>query len=860
MAIHESTVIESNTGYAKTIDAASMHMALDVLQKYQYQYPQKSTVRELAANAVDSIKERDIAKLILTGEAKEEDYYIRRDNAEFKDSNFNAAYFDLDWLSDKKEVEIIYEEGDGIVKKDKLRVVDYGVGLGSNRLELYFKLNASTKRNSKTAIGKWGLGNKTPLSTGIDSFRMTSYYNGKRYSFDIYSHKIDSVTDKFNAAGEINPTEQFSNGYTFYYEVTTEKNHTEISFETKKHHRSQYTEAVRQQLLYFDNIVYTVVQESGYKNQIATKANVIYEDDDIILSDNNQYSKPHSVIGNVSYGYIQFLELELEDKQGNIGIKLNAEDVDISPSRENILWTDKTRKSVTDKFAKVVEIASKEVEKQLTENDFVKWLEKCSRVMSHNDSYSILGRLSRVIDKGAIKPTYAPDKTIKYKSPRELLYGVSLREVYIQQNYGRNVKITMVRDDLASWNSLQNYKIYYTKSTANNLKDRYITHTQSGRFILLQIPEMRDETAFKEGAVALALTSLSSIISIEDQWKEYKDKYDAQAKVINLIIASVESIDYDALVVPDDFKTKLEESEKVEEDGTVTGIPVPELTPTEKRKLDERTVLYYPEKSSYDRNTNKVMPQGPTSTFNQTYNTRHIWIKHEPKISEVLAWEGTIVYAFGDEDELLLTAAWIIEQQTGSGFFTDSVKLVRVSKSIKKYFKGHTHITEFFKQVNGTELNMNNLFVNWYTGKRIADGLAGFEFLNNFSMFNQEMFDKYHELKTYSTGHYKSLAPEYHRGNMLGCTKEAFDAILQYADSMAEAQIKDLQTEYTSVTAIDMAKYDLLQEVIEYATPLKGILNYIQPLINATATTGAGINFELESEIKEIMRNKGYDS
>lgn len=858
MAIHESNVIESNTGFAKEIDESSKHMIFDNVQKYQYQFPQKSTVRELAANAIDSIKERDIAKLILSGQAKVEDYYLQRDYGEFKDSNFNADYFDLKWLSDKKEVEVIYKEGNRLTTKDTLSVIDYGVGLGGKRLELYFKLSGSTKRNSKSAIGKWGIGAKAPLSTQVNSYKTTTWHNGKKFTFDIYSHKVDSITEKFNSEGEINPTYTFENGYTCYYEKTTELNHVEVSLETKPHHRTQYTDAVKQQLLYLDNVVYKIIDENGYERVIPTKATVIYEDDDIILSDNNQYSKPHIVINKVSYGYVNFLDLDLEDKQGNIGIKMEAENIDISPSRESVIWSDNTRKAVTDKFAKVVEIASKEVEKQLTENDFVKWLEKCSRVMSYNDSYSILGRLSRVIDKSAIKPTYAPDKTIKYKAPRELLYGVSLREVYTQQPYngrGNNSKITIVRDDLTSWNTLQNYKIYYTKSTANNLKDRYITHTQSGRFILLQIPEMRGETAFRENFI------LPSTNTTEDkEWQKYLDEYNAKMKIINLIIASTETIDYDALVVPEDFKTKLEASETVDEQGVVTGVPVPELTPSEQRKLDERTVLYYPEKSSYDRSTNKVIPQGPTSTFNQTYNTRHNWIKHEPKISEVLAWEGTVVYAFGDEDELLLTAAWIIEQQTGSGFFTDSVKLVRVSKSIKKYFKEHTHITEFFKQVNGTELNMNNLFVNWYTGKRIADGLAGFEFLNNFSMFNQEMFDKYHELRTYCTGHYKSLTPQYQHGNMLGCTKEAFDAILQYADSMAEAQIKDLQTEYTSVTAIDMAKYNLLQEVIEYATPLKGILNYIQPLTNATATTGAGINFELESEIKEIMRNKGYDS
>jgi len=879
MAIHESNTIESNTGFEKTIDSGSLHMAMDVLQKDQYQFPERSVIRELSANAVDSIKERDIAKLILTGKAKEEDYYIRREGGEYKDSNFNPDYFDLKWLSDKKDVEIVYKEGNGLTTKDELSIIDYGVGLGGKRLELYFRLSASTKRNSKSAIGKFGIGNKSPLATGVDSYRVTSWYNGQKFAFDVYAYKVDSVIEKFNSKGEVNPTYTFENGYTCYYEETTELNHTEISLITKKFHRSMYTDAVRQQLLYFDNITYKILREGGYTDIIPTKAAVIYEDEDIILSDNNQYSKPHIIIGGICYSYINFLHLDLEDKQGNIGIKMDAENIDVSSSREVVKWTDKTRAEVTRKFNRVVDIASKEVEKQLNEEDFIKWLEKCSRVLSYNDSYSILGRLSRVIDKSAIKPTYPLDKTIKYKAPKEMLYGVSIREVYNQEVYnyklGKYVVKGVVRDDLTSWNTLQNYKIYFTEGTANNLKDRYITHTQSGRFILLQIPELRDEKAFKENQVPIAMTTSTNIITVEQQWNEYKERYDTQVKLINLIKSSTESINYDELVVPEDFKKKIEESEVVTEDGTVTGTPIPELTPAEKRKLDERTVLYYPQKSTYDKNTSKPMPTVIGSPLHSSnfYNTRHNWIKSEPKISEVLAWEGTTIYAYGDEDEMLLTVAWIIEQQANelhkpntannTYFFGDKVKLVRISKGIKKYFKQHTHVSEFFKQVNGTELSMDNLFVKWYTGKRIADGLVGFEFLNNFSMFNQEISDKYVELRKYEKTNYVSLEQYKKHGNMLGCTNEAFDAITQYADSMAEVQISlekgDNSSEFTKVSAIDIEQYNLLQEVIEYATPLKNILNYVQPLTNITAT-GTGINFELESEIKEIMRNKGYDS
>lgn len=867
MAIHDSSVIESSSGFTKEIDAGSMHMALDVLQKFQYQYPQKSTIRELAANAVDSIKERDIAKLILTGQAKEEDYYIRRDSAEFKDSNFNPDYFDLDWLSDKKDVEIIYEEGDGINRKDRLRVIDSGVGLGGRRLEVYFKLNASTKRNSKSAIGKWGLGAKVGLSTGVDSYRVITRHNGREYAFDVYSHKVDSVTEKFDEHGNINPTYTFENGYTCYYKVTKEKNGTEVIIETKKHHRSQYTDAVRSQLLHFDNVVYKVHREDGYEQIIPTKANVIYQDEDIILSENNQYSKPYIVINNVCYGYIDFLELELENKTGNIGIKMEAEMIDISPSRESIIWGDKTRKTVTDKFAKVVDIASKEVEKNLAETDFLKWISKCNTVLTSYDNYSILGRLSRVVEKSTLKPTYPLNKSIKYKGPKEMFWGLNAREVTTRRvNKGGKIYEEVDRGDMYAWGALEHCKVYYTSGTANNIKDRYlISLSRHSRIILVQMPEEVSEEKYKERNKELTPEKL------ETQWKEYQQRRAETLAVMDLIKISENAVNYDTVVVPEDFAKKIEEAEKEVE----AAIIVAQLTPAELRKQDERTVLYYLHKMEFSRYLGKTDANG------QALITNFSWIKDEPKISEVIAWEGNVIYCFGDEDEMLLSVAWLLNQQCTkttlntrglpvftTSYFTDDVKLVRVSKSIKKYFKNHTHVSEFFKTVNGTELSMNNLFVNWYTAKRIFDGLNTVSFLTNFSAFNQEIHDKYLALRAYQNQHYVNLAPKI-ADTMLGCTPAAMNAICAYADKAAELQIyisehpdgeiaekskEILGAEYTGVTGIDLEQYKVLKEVLEYAEPLKNILNYVTPLTDTKIT----ISFELESEIKEIMKNKGY--
>lgn len=143
MAIVEQTTIESKDGVKKTIDQNSMGMALDILQRGLYAFPIKSTIRELASNAHDAIKERDVAKAIIAGKESVKDHFDESLGEEgiYHTSGWNPDYFDLDWLSDDPYVRLYYEEGK---LRDVLRISDNGVGLGHGRLLGYFQLNRRT--------------------------------------------------------------------------------------------------------------------------------------------------------------------------------------------------------------------------------------------------------------------------------------------------------------------------------------------------------------------------------------------------------------------------------------------------------------------------------------------------------------------------------------------------------------------------------------------------------------------------------------------------------------------------------------------------------------------------------------------
>mgnify|MGYP006921355001 CR=1 FL=1 len=305
MAIHnEEQQIMGSGNISKTIDEGAYGLITDLVQKYQYQYPEKSAVRELVSNALDAVTEKNNAIKIVRGEAKTSDFYVEREGSLYKDSKWNPEYYDLNWLSDYNTVDITYLEREG--QRDLLTIKDFGVGLMGKRLAGYFKLGFSTKRNNKNTLGKYGIGAKSALSTGITSYTVENRYNGMKMLFQVFDHTYQSIIPSHNLeTGKENPYVEIvveGEVYKFYYEHTNEKNGLTLSIECKKHKKQYYIDAVKNQMMYFPNISLSVITDKGVKEYIDHKAEILYEDDSIILSDNEVYKKPHMLINKVNYG------------------------------------------------------------------------------------------------------------------------------------------------------------------------------------------------------------------------------------------------------------------------------------------------------------------------------------------------------------------------------------------------------------------------------------------------------------------------------------------------------------------------------------------------------------------------------
>jgi len=132
-----------------------------------------------------------------------------------------------------------------------------------------------------------------------------------------------------------------------YWTSTPRKNGVAIEFEVKKHNKQQFINAVKDQLMYFKNSLdFVRIEKDGNKFSDNVFARILLDEEKFLISDNPRFTVPHILINNVNYGNVNAPELGINKLLGNIAIKGNASDVDVTASRESVKWTEKTKSYV----------------------------------------------------------------------------------------------------------------------------------------------------------------------------------------------------------------------------------------------------------------------------------------------------------------------------------------------------------------------------------------------------------------------------------------------------------------------------------------------------------------------------------
>lgn len=905
--IEDNQTVSSNvSGFKKRIDESAATMMLDNLQTFMYQKPIQSCVRESVSNAIDSVKEKRMAIDILEGRAKVEDYYVEKeiDAAQvdiYRDSKFNKDYYQLKWLDVDDKVTINYHNGEQN-KRDVFTITDTGVGLGGSRLEGYFNLGYSSKRLNSNELGGFGLGAKSPLSTGVESYRVISRYNGMEFAFDVYSHKVDCVYSKWNDDGSANQYYEFQphivgyepamddkgepyekpiyERFKAYYKPTLQKNGCTIVVEVKKHNRNQYFDAVRSQLMYIrENVVFTesFADESMATRTVQFKANIIYEDDHIILSDNNFYHRPHFVIKNVGYGLIEYGELEMTPRQGNIGIKLQMENIDVVPSREALAYTPKTRQATIEEHGWVDKIVENKIQASLSQDSFLLWIRACNNVMlgqTGKDGDATLGILAKIADKSQLKPEYKRT-SIRYNTDTTLFMTplLSMQYVYQKQQYSAGKYIHKItRDDSDNITSFNN--TCYTQFVPSTSRTTQYLIAQHQQFTVVRAAKAYSYldpmfVKIKAGCDIEALTKEGA--DLIKAGESSKDKQDSLLKwlpkAINWLVQLVNAPEvkvYHDSVVPADWVMKAED-QKIDS----------EVASEEKRKADYKAIIAR-------RKANQAFVGNIPCLRYETSSSRNVingFERKEVKMSDLDMDTCQVVYGTEDQNPVFL-ALNLVKARALKGtwwsepadtLWTKKQKFLRVAKSNLKYLKDEGVALEdyVFKVNEEGLLTTCEELRDCYTASMLIDKLSSkSQFLTNFVEFEPTLSANYSNLRKLSTtgvpvqkGANGGCLTSYGQHELLTLLHEAWRCNIKMLDQGAttpeerEALVTQTLRDkgVKDIDIIDPKHYQEAKRIGEFADVYAPMLNYIEPLKDVKKPV---LPPEVVSEIKQYLRSK----
>lgn len=867
MAILHQNNQEVDAGFNKKFEAGSEALLMNFVQSTQYKYPEKSAVRELGTNAIDSIREKQRFFKIQSGEAKISDFYVEKEGDMYKDSKYDPTYYDEKWLSKTENMVKLVYKANGNNQRDTLHIIDTGVGLGGTRLEKSFNPLFSTKRLNTQDLGKFGVGSKSGLALQTDYYTIISRYNGMEFHFNVYEYKVQSTVPRFNMEeGTENPfyvcqTIERADGTPeqFYYLPTDQPNGVEVILQVKKGLRKIFFDAIKGQFLYMDGIEFWVHEEDGTIRQEPVKANIEYEDDIFVMPDasSTYYSKVHLILNGICYGYVDFLQMEEEERVGNIGLKIDPSRVDVTLNREDVQWTQRTTEAIHEVFKEGEHIAERLLNEALKSTDIIDWLLK-SAASTLGSSNSIISRFANIVDVKRMKPKFIPMPKIKFDtSPYTFFSGYEVVQVMPGTTFSKAKQMhipTVKRDDVHSWSMFNGRQVFYQDARTSFRQEMYMLSIYPNGFIKVMPKgkdfEIKEDKKLSKSEEALLDCTWEEWEKFDPakrkEWLEAKGKqWESDRALMDQLIRDSKYTDlYSSIVVPEDFSVY----EKEEEEDTIEAAEriIKEMSDAERRKLENKIVIH-------------------TTRQAGSWWSRQ---KREVTINEVLKEKDTIIYGFQEDEENLKIAHQLMGIPSHEQSWHPNPKLCMVAQSNAKYFKPHMYINDFFMSYNPETktISMHNQLVKWQTARLINEALGKLQFLTNFSLFDSQANSLYKTLKDYvATNYVKISGAEEQIQNLITYANQVTTFQLFVAAHPDDAEAiaakskalfdTDENGSFANAVGIEMEPYQWLQELLEHSSEVRTLLNQVSCLTNNQT-----ISYELEQEIKEYLNFKGYIS
>lgn len=826
-------------GIKKEIEEGSLELIFNALQSDIYSFPMKSFIRETISNGLDSIIEKNVFRKIRAGDPVKKYFLQRQDNALLKDSEYDPDYYNIDFLSEDDKVSVVYEED---MPRDRVTITDRGVGLGKTRLKGYFKLGWSSKRNFITARGLYGLGSKSALATGVDYFVMTSVYNGFKTSFMIYNRDYENVTpDTPDGMTEVWKVTMANNqviNKNIYWEKTDEKNSVSVSVEVKKHNKDTYIKAVKEQFQYFNGAVNLHIKNLRELDKFdSLNEHPEYESEHLLIPKYSTYSSPHILVDGISYGLVNWSELELETRRGRIALKVSANDVDITQSRESLKWTDKTKSTVL----KSIRIAEDEAGEYVRQNIIIKDQDNVfalndayNNSSSSGGSYNVTNTFSSFLAMHNIRPKYSmllngdkkPIQAILGETLFEFLfYSFDFKIVYtIMDDKRLKLKTEIVR----SFEQVSNMKLVYANE--GTLGPKLASHLLD-EFNVSSFVYIRENT-----------TRIKSTLSLTKLGKEYPTEK-IKEYALDLIVK------YNDLFI-DTYEWTYTEPETDDLDDVL--LEDNKVNQAKLRKMNKEILWYTYDFDSWGYDTIE---------FERTKIVRKL-----EQLGEIFKHTDLVVVPskYTKLGKMMVMIDKLFKNTT-------NFEAVFVSEENSEHFMkmGGTHITNYFRKLDleTGQLMIGEKLVDLNTAwqfKKLKDKYLNFancsEIICNLSSIDKDKYDtfSYHNARSikdvmlHSTGGDNALLTE----------------ILSYLDNLAEFQtvVGSKDKDAIALKALEVFDTDKIHNIYAYdkdyidsvEEELKR-LSVIAPLISSISYYSAECTPLLNLLLDTIHKNKNHD-
>lgn len=289
-----------------------------------------------------------------------DDIYKDKILAVIREYSTNA--FDANIAAGKRDIPIVVSLPNKLSPEFKVR--DYGMGLSEQDVrEIYTSYGESTKRNTNDAVGYLGIGCKSGFAYG-DNFVVTSFHNGIK---TVYNAALDA-----SGVGSM---------VTLYSENTDEQSGVEITIPVKSGDETLFINKSIEFFKYWNIRPQILGSDREFINQKYGEDKPIVSGDDWKVYGNEGYREnSYAVMGNISYPIEWRLIREKIDSTTNkklcnnfdffqynrFILNFNIGELQFSPSRESLQYTEYTISSIVSKLEKTVDAVGEQIVKDIT--------------------------------------------------------------------------------------------------------------------------------------------------------------------------------------------------------------------------------------------------------------------------------------------------------------------------------------------------------------------------------------------------------------------------------------------------------------------------------------------------------------